>query len=89
MHKYNAGIGPATHCDAAHLGWDVLKPPRCNKTACDGLRCIFQHVGNSGPDFVLSQLFIVRFSNGLQHSDGHARGFPVIDDMQLSSKYFS
>ena len=44
---------------------------------------------NFAPDFGISQLFIARFSNGLQHSDGHSRDFPVIDDVQLSSKYFS
>ena len=63
--------GPATRCDAAHLRWDVLKPPRCIKIACDALQCIFQHVGNFSPDFGISQLYIVRFSNGFQQNDGH------------------
>ena len=52
-------LGPATHCDAAHLRWDVLKPLRCRKAACDALRCKFQHVGNFAPDVGISQLFII------------------------------
>ena len=71
-------IGPATRCDAAHLRWEVLKPLRCSKIASDGLRSIFQHVGNFAPDFGIPQLFIVRFSNGLQHYDGHSISFHVI-----------
>ena len=34
------------------------------------LRCIFQHVRIFAPDFGISQPFIIRFSNGLQHYDG-------------------
>ena len=64
-------IGPATRCDAAHPRWDILIHLRCCKITCNGLRCIFQHVGNFAPDFGISQLIIVRFSNVLQHSDGY------------------
>ena len=66
-----ACIGPATRCDAAHLQWDVLKPLRCIKNAFNVLQCIFQHVGNFTPDFRISQLFIVRFSNSLHLCDDH------------------
>ena len=31
--------GPVTRGDAAHPRWDVLKPPRCIKIACNALRC--------------------------------------------------
>ena len=68
-------IGPATCCDATHPRWNVLKPLRCIKIACDALRWVFQHVGISAPDFGISLLFIVLFSNGLDHCDGHLIGF--------------
>ena len=53
-------IGPATHCDAAHLRWGVLNPLRCITIACDVLRYIFQHVGNLSPYFGIPELYIVR-----------------------------
>ena len=81
-------LGPATSCNAAHPRWDILIHLRCCKITCDGLRCIFQHVGNFAPDFRISQLNIVRFSNGLQHSDGYLTDFPVVCDLKLSVKYF-
>ena len=79
--------GPATRCDIAHLRWDVLKPLRCIKIACDVLRCILQHVGNFSPDFGIS-LFIVRFSIGLHHCDGHVMSFHVMHGPAFSVKYF-
>ena len=48
------------------------------KRACDALRCKFQNVQYFAPDFGISQLFIIRFSNGLQHCDGDALSFQVI-----------
>ena len=86
--KSNVRIGPATCCDAAHLRWGVSKPLRCIKNACDALRCKFQHVGNFAPDIGISQLFIVRFSNGLQHHDRFFIGFHVICDIKCSLRYF-
>ena len=80
--------GPATRCDAAHLRWGVPKLLRCRKIACDGLRCIFQHVGNFAPDFGISQLFSVQFLNGFQQNDGHLRHYHVICDVNFSIKYF-
>ena len=80
-------IGPATRCDATHPRWNVLKPLRCIKIACDVLRCIFQHVGNLSPDFGISQLYIVRFSNGFQQNDGHLMYFHVICNGNFSVKY--
>ena len=71
---------PHSHDGTLHL--------RCTKIACDGLRCIFQHVGNFAPDFGISQPLTVRFSIGLQYSDGHSIGFPVIYDSKLPIKYF-
>ena len=71
-------IGPATRCDAAYLRWDVLKPLQCKKKACDALRCKFQHVRYFAPDFGISQLFIIRFLNGLQRCDGGLKSFQVI-----------
>ena len=75
-----APIGPATRCNAAYLRWDVLKPLRCREMACDALRCKFQHVQYFAPDFGISQLFIIRFSNGLQHCDGDLISFQVVCD---------
>ena len=63
------------YCDAEHLRWDVLRPLCCINIACDELRCIFQHVGNFTPDFGISQLFIVRLSNGLHLCDDHLISF--------------
>ena len=79
-------IGPATRCDAAHLRWGVPKPLRCRKIARDTLRCKFQHVGNFAPDFGISQLFIIRFSNGLQYCDEDSILFHVIRDSKLSTR---
>ena len=45
---------------------------------CDVLQCIFQHIGIFAPDFGISQPFIIRFSNGLQHYDGDSIRFHVI-----------
>ena len=67
--------GPATRCDATHPRWNVLKPMRCIKIACDALQWVFQRVGISAPDFEISLLFIVRFPNGLDHCNGHLIGF--------------
>ena len=50
-------------------------------------RGIFQHFGNFAPDFGISQLLIVPFSNGLQHSGSHAICFPVVCDPEISIKY--
>ena len=80
--------GPATRCDAALPRWDIPIHLRCTKIACDGLLCIFQHVGNFAPDFGISQPLIVRFTIGLDYSDGHSIGFPVIYDSKLPIKYF-
>ena len=33
--------GPATCCDVIHPRWNVLKPLRCIKKACDALRWVF------------------------------------------------
>ena len=63
-------------------------PRRCSKIPCDGLRCIFQHVGNFAPDFGIPRLFIIQSPNGLQHSDGHSIDFPVMCDSKLSVKNF-
>ena len=79
---------PTTRCEAAHLRVDVLKPLRYIKITCDELRCIFQHVGISAPDFGISQLFIIRLSNGLQYCDEDAMPFHVICDSKLSARYF-
>ena len=87
-HRVAGPIGPATRCDAVLPRWDVPIHLRCPKIACDGRRCIFQHVGNFAPDFGISQPLIVRFSIGLQYSDGHSIGFPVIYDSKLPVKYF-
>ena len=43
---------------------------------------------NFALDFGISQLLIVRSSNGLQHSDGNSKGFLVVCDPRLSVKYF-
>ena len=83
-----ADIGPVTRCDAAHLEWNVLKPLRCIKIACDALRCIYHHVGNLAPDFGISQLFLFRFSNGLHHCNDHLISFHMIYGQDLSVKYF-
>ena len=83
-----APIGPATRCDAAHLRWGVSKLLRCKKNACDVLRCIFQHVGIFAPDFGISQLHILRFSNGFQHHDGVLMLFHLICELKLSVEYF-
>ena len=64
------GKGQATRCDAVHLRSDFLKLLRYIKITWDVLRCIFQHVGISAPDVGISQLFIIRFLNGLQYCDG-------------------
>ena len=72
-------------CDVVHLRWDVPKPLRYIKITCDVLRCIFQHVGISAPDFGISKLFIIRFSNGLQYCDGDSIPFHVICNSKLSS----
>ena len=69
-------IGPATRCDAVHSRWDVPTLLRYIKIACDVLRCIFQHVA---PDFGISQLFIVRFSNDFQHDNQHLMSFLICD----------
>ena len=47
------------------------------QNSCDGLRCIFQHVGNFAPDFGISQLFSVRFPNDFQQNDGNVINFHV------------
>ena len=77
-------IGPATHCDAILPQWEVLMSLRCIKIACDDLRCIFQHVGNLALDFGISQLHVIRFSNGFQHHDGVLMVFHVICEFKLS-----
>ena len=81
-------IGPATRCDATHSRWDVPKLLRYIKITCDVLRCIFQHVGIYAPDFGISQLFIIRFSNGLQYCDKDSIPFHVICDSKLSARFF-
>ena len=80
--------GPATRCDATHPRRNVTKTLRCIKIACDALRCIFQHVGSFAPDNGISQLFIVRFSNGFQHDNGHLMSFLMMCDSNFSVKYF-
>ena len=70
------------------MGRAKLKPVRCIETACDALRCVFQHVINLAPDFEISQLFIVRFSNDLQQRDGYFMDFHVICESKLSVKLF-
>ena len=82
-------LGPATRCDTIiHLRWDVLKPMPCIKIACDALRCIFQHVGNFAPDFVISQQIIIRFSNGFYHNAGYLMGFHLICVSKVCVIYF-
>ena len=80
--------GPVTRCDAVHPRWDVPTLLRYIKITCDMLRCIFQHVGIFAPDFRISQLFIIRFSNGLQYCDRGSIPFHVICDRKLSVRYF-
>ena len=80
--------GPATRCDALHPRWDVSKFLRYFKIACDVLRYIFQHVGICAPDFRISQPFIIRFSNGLQHCDGNSTSYHVMSDSKLAVTYF-
>ena len=76
--KITAGIGPATRCNAVHLRCDIPKLLRCRKTACDALRCKFQHVQYFAPDFDLSQPFAIRFSNSTRHCDWNLMSFHVI-----------
>ena len=64
------------------------QPVAGSKITCDVLRCIFQHVGISAPDFGISKLFIIRFLNGLQYCDADSIPFHVICDSKLSSRYF-
>ena len=82
------GIGPATCCDAVHPRWDVPKPLRFIKIACNVLRCIYQHVGIFAPDFGIAQSFIIQFSNGFQHCNDNLMKFPVICDAKSSVEYF-
>ena len=81
-------LSPATRCDAAHLRWGVPKHLRCRKMACDALGCKFQHVQYFAPDFGISQLFSIRFSNGLQHSDGDLISFQVPQNAELNISNF-
>ena len=81
-------IGPATRCDAVNPRWDVPMHLRCRKIACDALRWRFQHVGNFAPDFGITQLYIVRFSNRFQQNDGHLIYFHVICNRNFSVIYF-
>ena len=78
--KLQESIGPATCCDVAHLRWDVHKTLPCIKIACDGLRCIFEHVGNLAPDFGIFQLFTFRFPRDFQQNKGNLIYFLVIND---------
>ena len=82
------GKGPATRCNATHPRLNVLKPLRCIKMACDALQWVFQHVEISAPDFGISLLFIVRFSNGWDHCDGHLIGIHLMHSLKFSVKYF-
>ena len=81
-------IGPATRCDTALMRWGVPKLLRCMKTACDAMRCKFEHVQYFGTDFGISQPFIILFSNGLQYCDGDLMSFHMIYEAKLSVKYF-
>ena len=67
-------IGPATCYDGMYLS--------------DALRWVFQHVGISAPYFGISLLFIVRFSNGLDHCEGHLIGFHLMHSLKFSVRYF-
>ena len=77
-------LGPGTGCDTVHLRWAFPKLLRYIKIACHVLQCIFQHVGNSAPNFGISQLFIVRFSNGFQHDNKHLINSLVIFNSKFS-----
>ena len=77
----------ASHAILMHNG-GILKPLRCIKIACDALRCIFQHVDNSPPDFGISQLFIARFTNSLRYFDGDSMSVYVLCWSKFSVKYF-
>ena len=46
--------------------------------ACNVLQCIFQHVGNIAPNFGISQIFTIQFSNGLHNSDENVMSFHLI-----------
>ena len=56
------------------------------KITCNALRCIFQRVGNTAPDFEISLLCIVQFPNGLQHYDWHLINIHII--CKEPAKYF-
>ena len=76
------------HAAMLHSHDGMYLRPRCIKIACDALRWVFQHVGIPAPDFGISLLFIVRFSNGLDHCDGHLIGFHLMHSLKFSAKYF-
>ena len=72
----------------SHEGTYYLMPLRCSQITCDALRCIFQHVGNSAPDFGISQLFTTRFSNGFHHNAGNLMSFPLMCVSNVYAIYF-
>ena len=88
--------GTGGTCD--HLQWSamLLEPQNRRKMAhfiavcgrghsCDAFSNI---VGIFAPDFRISQLFIIRFSNGLQYCDRGSIPFHVVCDKRLSLRYF-
>ena len=52
------------------------------------LRYKVQHAQYFGPDFGISQLFTIQFSNGFQHHDEALMLFPLICELKLSDEYF-
>ena len=56
------------------------KPPMMQQTR---MQCFAMHVGNFAPCFGISPLFIVQFSNGFQHNDGHLMSLYLIRLTQI------
>ena len=48
------------------------------------MRCIFQHVGNFAREIRISQLYIIRFSNGFQHNDQVSMVFHMTCGLKFS-----
>ena len=64
------------------------KASAMQKIVCDALRCKFQHFQYFAPDFGISQVFSIRFSNSLRHCDKDLMSFYVIYGSTFSVKYF-
>ena len=62
---------------------------RMHHRRCEALqRCIFQHVGNFAPDFGISQLFTIRFSNHFHHNAGNVMNFNLVGISNVYIIYF-